>query len=242
MKGCGVVTVLRGRTCVVTGAGGGIGRAIGSALESAGATVVRSDRNDFLAADLASADGPHELAVAAAAGRVDVLVNCAGAGLYGPAAELDLVELQRIVALNLIAPIVLTRELLPAMLERGQGHIVNVASLVANVPKRDEAAYAATKAGIAGFTRSLREELRDTGVGVSLVLPAVVDTAFFAERGEPYRRRWPRPTSPERVAAAVLEVIEHDRAEVIVPRWLTIAARLYGATPGLYRTLARRFD
>jgi short-subunit dehydrogenase len=240
MRGCEVVTELRGRTCLVTGAGGGIGRAIASALEAAGATVVRSDRNAFLAADLATTEGPRELA--AAAGRVDVLVNCAGLGLYGPVTGLDLDDVARVTAVNLAAPIALTRELLPAMLERGEGHIVNIASLVAHVPKRDEAAYAATKAGLAGFTRSLREELRDTGVGVSLVSPAVVDTPFFAERGEPYRRRWPPPVSPERVAAAVVDAIEHNHAEVIVPRWLTIAVRLYGASPTLYRTLARRFD
>jgi short-subunit dehydrogenase len=228
---------LRGRICLVTGAGGGIGSAIARELEAAGAMVIRSDVGDF---DLATPDGPQQLA--AAAGRVDVLVNCAGAGLYGPASELDLADVTRITALNLLAPIALARELLPGMLERGEGHIVNVASLVAHVPKRDEAAYVATKAGLAGFTRSLREELRDTGVGVSLVSPAVVDTAFFAERGEPYRRRWPRPVSAERVAGATVDAIRNNRAEVIVPRWLTVAARLYGATPGLYRALGRRFD
>jgi short-subunit dehydrogenase len=234
------LTELRGRACLVTGAAGGIGGAVATALEAAGATVARSDRSEFLAFDLATPNGPRDLA--SAAGRIDVLVNCAGAGLYGSAAELDLADVQRIVALNLTAPITLTRELLPAMLERGEGHIVNIASLVAHVPKHDEAAYAATKAGLAGFTRSLREELRDTGVGASLVSPAVVDTPFFAERGEPYRRRWPRPVSPERVAAAVVDAIEHNHAEAIVPRWLTLAARLYGASPALYRTLARRFD
>jgi short-subunit dehydrogenase len=237
MRGSEVVTVLSGRTCLVTGAGGGIGGAIARELEAAGATVIRSDVGDF---DLATPDGPRRLA--AAAGRVDVLVNCAGAGLYGPVAELDLPGVARITALNLLAPIALTRELLPGMLERGEGHIVNIASLVAHVPKRDEAAYAATKAGLAGFTRSLREELRGTGVGVSLISPAVVDTPFFAGRGGPYRRRWPRPVSPDRVARATILAIRNDRAEVVVPRWLTVAARLYGATPGLYRTLARRFD
>lgn len=234
------LTDLRDKTCLVTGAAGGIGAAIVAELEARGATVIGSDRESLLAFDLTTPGGPR--ALAEAAGRVDVLVNCAGAGLYGPTAELDVSDLERVVALNLTAPILLTRELLPVMLERGEGHVVNIASLVAHVPKRCEAAYAATKAGLAGFTRSLREEVRDSGVGVSLVSPAVVETAFFAKRGEHYARRWPQPTSPEHVALATVDAIERNRAEVIVPRWLTVAARLYGAAPGTYRAFARRFD
>ncbi|HEY2327319.1 MAG TPA: SDR family NAD(P)-dependent oxidoreductase [Gaiellaceae bacterium] len=227
------MTSLRDRICLVTGAAGGIGAAIVVALRARGATVIASDLAEF---DLATPDSPR--ALAASVGRVDILVNCAGAGLYGTVAELDLAAVERIVALNLVAPIALTRELLPAMLERGEGHIVNIASLVAHVPKEREAAYAATKAGLAGFTRSLHEELRGSAVGVSLVSPAVVATEFFAERGAPYERRWPRPVAPERVARAVVAAIEHNKAELIVPRWLTIAARLYGGAPALYRALA----
>ena len=227
------MTQLRGRTCLVTGARGGIGAAIVAALQARGATVVGSDRDEV---DLTTPGGPGELAEAT--GHVDVLVNCAGAGLYGRVAELDRGDFDRIVALNLVAPIMLTRALLPGMLERGEGHIVNIASLVAHVPKESEAAYAATKAGLAGFTRSLREEVHANGVGVSLVSPAVVATRFFDERGAPYARRWPRPIAPERVAEATIGAIERNRAEVIVPRWLTIAARIYGGAPGVYRALA----
>ncbi|HEX5449426.1 MAG TPA: SDR family NAD(P)-dependent oxidoreductase [Gaiellaceae bacterium] len=227
------MTQLRGKTCLVTGAGGGIGAAIVGALEAGGAKVIGSDRDTL---DLTTPEGPR--ALAAAAGRVDVLVNCAGAGLYGPVAGLQRPDLDKLLALNLVAPIELTRELLPAMLERGEGHIVNVASLVAHVPKESEAAYAATKAGLAGFTRSLHEELRGSGVGVSLISPAVVATGFFAERGQPYARRWPRPIAPERVAEATVRAIERNRAEVIVPRWLTVAARIYGGAPSVYRALA----
>lgn len=217
----------------MTGARGGIGAAIVTALEARGASVIASDRDEV---DLATPDGPRVLA--ATAGHVDVLVNCAGAGLYGRVDDLDREALQKLIALNLVAPILLTRELLPAMLERGEGHVVNVASLVAHLPKELEAAYAATKAGLAGFTRSLHEELRESGVGVTLVSPAVVATRFFEERGEPYRRRWPKPISPDRVASATVHAIERNRAEVIVPGWLTIAVRLYGGAPGVYRALA----
>lgn len=227
------MTQLRDKTCLVTGAGGGIGAAIVALLESHGATVIGSDVDTI---DLATPDGPS--ALARAVSRVDVLVNCAGAGLYGSVADLERADLDRLVALNLVAPIALTRAFLPGMLERGVGHIVNIASLVAHVPKENEAAYAGTKAGLAGFTRSLHEELRGTGVGVSLVSPAVVATRFFDERGEPYTRRWPRSIPPQRVARATIEAIERNRADVIVPRWLTVAARIYGGAPSVYRALA----
>ena len=236
------MTRLDGRVCLVTGAGGGIGAATCSALAAKGATVLGTDRAGAeLDAALERGDE-----VARLAGDldqpVDVLVNCAGAGLVGPVAELDARAVERLVALNLTAPILLTRALLPRMLERRSGHVVNVASLVAHLPMRLEATYAATKAGLAGFTRSLRAELRGSGVGASLVSPAVVQTAFFARRGAPYTRRFPRPVPPERVAAAIVEAIEHDRAEVVVPRWLTVPVRLYGVAPGVYRALSRRVD
>jgi short-subunit dehydrogenase len=128
------------------------------------------------------------------------------------------------------------------MLERNSGHIVNVGSIVAHVGRRLEAPYAATKAALAVFSESLRAELRETRVGVSLVSPGVVETAFFARRGAPYDRRWPRPVPPERVAAAVVDAIRNDRAEVLVPAWLAVPARLHGAAPAVYRALARAFD
>lgn len=225
---------LRGRRCLVTGAAGGIGSACVVALRAAGADVLGVDKEYELPGDASR--------LAAEAGAVDVLVNCAGAGLFGPVSSVSLEDARRVLAVNLEAPVTLTRLLLPGMLERRSGHVVNIASLVAHVPKRLEAVYAASKSGLAGFTRSLHAELRGSGVGASLVSPAVVDTGFFDARGEPYARRWPRPVTPSRVADAVVDAIRHDRAEVVVPGWLTVAVRLYGAAPGLYRAVSARFD
>ena len=225
---------VRGRRCLVTGAAGGIGAACVAALRAAGADVLGVDREYELPGDVPR--------LAADARPVDVLVNCAGIGLHGPLSDGSADDARRVLAVNLEAPIALTRLLLPGMLERGSGHVVNVASLVAHLPKRFEVVYAASKSGLAGFTRSLRAELRDTGVGVSLVSPAVVDTGFFDARGEPYGRRWPRPVPPSRVADAVVDAVRRDRAEVVVPGWLTLAVRLHGAAPGLYRAASARFD
>jgi short-subunit dehydrogenase len=128
------------------------------------------------------------------------------------------------------------------MLRAGRGHIVNVASIVGFTGSREEAAYSATKAGLVGFSRSLRQELAGTGVCVSLIVPGVVDTPFFAARGKAYDRRWPHPLPADRVAAAIVAAILADRAEAFVPRWMRIAALLAGTAPRLYERLAVRFS
>jgi short-subunit dehydrogenase len=248
---------LAGSVCLVTGATSGIGRATARELARRGATLLVSGRDHAslaeiaaeidgtpLAIDLAEPEGATELAAAALAvhGRVDVLVNCAGVGMYGPLAELDNGELERLVRVNLLAPIELTRALLPAMLERRSGHLVNVGSIAGRVGRRHEAAYSATKAGLALFSESLGDELAGSGVSVTLITPGVVATAFFERRGVPYDRSRPRPVPAEAVASRIADALVSRPGEVVVPRWLRIPVRLHGALPALYRVLARRFD
>ncbi len=247
---------LEGRVALVTGASSGIGRALAERLAAAGATVLAAGRDaaalDALAgrsgarplvADLLDPGAAERLAALAleAAGRVDVLVNNAGAGWAGPFAAMDPAAAARLVGLNLLAPVRLTRALVPQMLARRSGQVVNVASIAGLVPAPAEAVYAATKAGLIGFSDSLRAELAPAGVGVLVVAPGVVDTPFFDRRGAPYARRWPRPIDPARVADATVAALRAGRAEVLTPAWLTVPARLHGALPGLYRRLAARF-
>jgi short-subunit dehydrogenase len=229
---------LRGAVCLVTGATAGIGRSTATALAAEGAEVVASGVEDL---DLTAPGAPALLAARALErhGRVDVLVNCAGAGSFGSVEDADTAGL---FALNAVAPIELAQALVPGMRERGRGHVVNVGSIVGHVGRPREAVYAATKAALAIFTESLRAELRDSGVGVSLVTPAAVATGFFEQRGAPYGRRRPALQPPERIAAAIVDAIRRDRAELIVPRWLGVAVRVHGAAPRLYRVVASRLD
>jgi short-subunit dehydrogenase len=226
---------LAGAVILVTGASSGIGRATAASLAARGARVTALGRDAERLAGVGERQIVHDLAGPPPndLGPVDVLVNNAGIG------ETD--DVQRLVAVNLVAPILLTQALLPGMLERGRGHVVNVASIAGFVGPRGEAAYAATKGGLIAFSESLRYELRGTGVGVTLVAPGVVATEFFERRGRPYGRRWPRPIAAERVAEAIADAIERERDEVFVPAWLGAVARLRGAAPGLFRTLTGRF-
>jgi short-subunit dehydrogenase len=179
--------------------------------------------------------------IAADVGDVDVLVNNAGIGWAGRFADMPSDASERLLAVDLLAPILLTRALLPGMLERRHGHVVNVASIVAHTGAKEEAVYAAAKAGLVAFSESLRQELAGTPVRVSVVTPGAIDTPFFARRGSPYGRRWPRPLPPERVADAVVRAIATGRAEVFVPGWMSLPARVRGAFPEIFRPLVDRF-
>jgi short-subunit dehydrogenase len=243
---------IAGATALVTGASSGIGRQVAARLAAAGAKVLVHGRDAVALAEVASATGGVPLAVdladagagerlAAAAGPVDILVNNAGIGWAGAFADMPEPAVASLIAVNLTAPIALTRALVPAMVARGAGHLMFVTSIAGRMGVAGEAVYAATKAGLDGFAESLRFELVGSGVGVGVVVPGVVDTAFFARRGEPYTRRSPRPIAADVVAEAVVRGIAGDRAERYTPGWLRLPVAVRGALPGVYRRLGARF-
>jgi short-subunit dehydrogenase len=247
---------IAGSVCLVTGATSGIGHATASALAEAGADVLVSGRDEgaleaiardigasALPCDLAEPEAGERLAAEALSlrDRVDVLVNCAGVGHFGAAADLDGDAIERLMRVNVTAPIELISALLPGMIARRMGHVVNLGSIIGHVGHRQEALYAASKAAIGIFSESLRAELKGTGVSVSLISPGAVDTPFFEHRGAPYERRWPAPVEPERIASAVVAALGGDRAVTFVPAWLSLAVRVRDLAPRLYRVLAGRF-
>jgi short-subunit dehydrogenase len=247
---------LAGKVAVVTGASHGIGHATVRALAARGATVVAAGLNDDALAKVAAEVGGSWLGVDVRDpahadelvkhtldrhGRLDVIVANAGIGHAGEVAGMTNERICDLVDINLRAPILLTRAALAPMLERQSGAIVFISSIAGEVLVPRESVYSATKAAVEAFAEPLREELRGSGVTVSTVAPGVVATRFFDVRGEPYERRFPRPVSPDVIAAAVVRAVEHGRRHQVVPRWLGIAPRVRGIAPALYRTLARRF-
>lgn len=244
--------VVRDAVCLVTGASSGIGRATAIALARRGARVVVTGRHEERLAEVARSCGGRWIAadleqrdeidrVVAAAGPVDLLVNNAGVAWAGPTATMEPEAIEHLVRVNVLAPALLVRAVLPSMLERGRGHVVNVASIAGHLGVRNEAVYAATKAALVTFTESLQQELHRTPVRVTLVSPGVIDTPLFERRGAPYGRRFPRPVGVERMARAIVEGIERDAALVLLPRWLALPIRLHGLAPSLYRRLAARW-
>jgi short-subunit dehydrogenase len=244
---------LRGAVALVTGASSGIGQALAVRLVASGARVFAAGRNEKglaalsgatpLVADLAEPSSPERLArqVLDAAGRVDLLVNNAGSGGVGPLAEQSPAALDQLLTVNLRAPIQLTRAVLPGMLEQGGGGLVFVTSIAGRLGVREEAVYAAAKAGLDMFAESLRFEVAGSGIGVTVVVPGVVDTPFFDRRGRPYHRRRPRPLPPARVADGSVGAIAADRAQVYLPAWLRVPVAVRAVVPAGYRWLAGRF-
>lgn len=247
---------LDGKVVLVTGASAGIGAAVAERLAASGAQVVVHGRDAERTAEVAARiDGvpvlgdlalpgvAAEVADAALAvhGRIDILVANAGLGWSGPFVEMRAEEIDRLVALDLLAPLQLVRCLLPAMVERGSGHIALVGSIAGRTAVAGEAVYAATKAALDVFAESLRLEIRGSGVSVSLTIPGVVDTGFFSARGRPYDRKRPRPLPAADVARALVDGIADDRAEIWIPGWLRVAPAVRALAPGLYRRLSARF-
>jgi short-subunit dehydrogenase len=241
---------------LITGASSGIGAATAAALAAAGARLVLTGRDPgrlaavaartggmAIPADLTDPDDAARLADEAVskAGRVDVLVSNAGTGWAGTIAELSAEKATELVSLNLLAPIQLARLLAPGMADRGRGQLVFVSSIAGATGVRNEAVYAAAKAGLNCFAESLSYELAGQGVGVSIVLPGVVDTPFFSRRGRRYDRRWPAPIPAERVAQAITDAVARDLGVVYVPGWMRFPAWLHGASPAAFRRLAGRF-
>ncbi|HET6502529.1 MAG TPA: SDR family NAD(P)-dependent oxidoreductase [Amycolatopsis sp.] len=245
---------LRGAVAVVTGASSGIGAATALRLHEAGARLVLHGRDTGRLAALAERTGGQALAadfadgaavrhaaeeIVQRYGQVDVLVNNAGVGWAGSFDSMTAEDVRRLIAVNLTAPIELTRLLLPVL--RSPGRIVFVTSIAGRTGVAGESVYAAVKAGLDAFAESLRFELAGTAVKVGVVVPGVVDTAFFARRGRPYQRSSPRPVPADRVALAVLRAVRDGRAEQYVPRWLRLPVAVRGLAPAVYRGLATRF-
>jgi short-subunit dehydrogenase len=239
----------------VTGATGGIGGAIARALHARGAQLVLTGRREeqlaalgtslgegrieLIALDLAERDGPARLAEAS--GAVDVLVANAALPASGRVEDFTPDAIDRALDVNLRAPMQLTRALLPGMLERGRGHIVLVSSLSGKVASVRSGIYSATKFGLRGFAAGLREDVEQSGIGVTVIFPGFVsDAGFFAESGVKLPP-WVGTRTPEQVAAAVVRGIEQERAELdVAPLGLRVGTRLAELAPVTAARIQRR--
>ncbi|HEY6198999.1 MAG TPA: SDR family oxidoreductase [Candidatus Binatia bacterium] len=215
---------MKGKIAIVTGAGRGIGRAIALALGEAGARVALAARSEgeirSVAQEIRGKDGD-ALAIAADLtrddeierlvkqtvkewGAVDILVNNAGWGKTATVVDSRVEDWDRTLQINLRAPMVLTRLVLPGMIAKKSGAVVNIGSISSKAGTANTSAYSASKFGMLGFTQSLFEEVREYGVKVSIILPGFVDTPLI-----PLNKRLDRGKmiQPRDIAGAVMYVL-----------------------------------
>ena len=257
---------LTGRTALITGASRGLGVYIARALANEGMNLVLAARTlenlETLAGEL-SQSGVEVLPVATDVtdqaaleslvgaadtrfGGVDVLVNNAGTLVLFPFHKLGITDMERAIRLNLVSAMILTRLILPGMIKRGHGHVVNMSSIAGKWGPPFDQVYAVTKAGLIGFTESLRAEYRGTGVSASVICPGYVEEAgMYAvgrEKMDAVAPAWVGRARPGPVARAVVKAIQKDRPEIIVntppARLATVATAM---SPSVAQWVIRRF-
>jgi 2-hydroxycyclohexanecarboxyl-CoA dehydrogenase len=253
-----------GARVVITGAGSGIGAATAQRFASAGAEVVAVDIDPASAGDtaercggtsyqcdVADADAVRELAatVQRDLGPVDVLVNNAGVGVGGAFLETSVEDWDWLRSINLDGVAYGCYAFGPAMIERGRGHVVNVASGAAYIPNRSMAAYCATKSAVFSFSQCLRADWAGSGVGVSAICPGVINTPIashsrmygrLAGQQERIVRAFRFGHSPDLVGKAIVRAVQRNQAIVPVGLESALAYRVLRFAPGSVQGLFAR--
>ena len=256
------MSIWREKVVVVTGAGSGIGRALALCLGQRGARMVLVGRRQGvlaeLAADIEAAGGQPALRLAGdvgdwgqvaslrdrvleCCGGVDVLVNNAGRGAYGPFATADIATYDEMLQTNLHGVVYCARAFLPPMLARGRGRLVFVSSIVGELPSPAHAVYSASKFAVSGLAESLDYELAPQGIAVHLVEPGLVRTEFAARAGMPGKRfeQMPSKSSAE-VALAIVRGVETGQRKIVPDAKAHLAIKLRRHFPRLARAIFKR--
>lgn len=233
---------IKDKVVIITGASSGIGKVTAKYLADLGGIIVLASRDKekltevaktlprtlVVPTDVTRTDDIRRLVAETIAkfGRVDILLNCAAQAMFAPVSTIAIPEYRKIVELNVIAPLALMQEVIPAMRTQGGGTIINISSQASKKFIPNIAGYASTKYALNALSQTARLELAKDNITVSVILPGIVDTDFgkHTESPEPDALRHapdgsllPHVIAPEKVAAKIAELIRSGDAELDLP-------------------------
>ena len=251
----------RDRVILITGASNGIGRRLAIDLAGKGALVVGCGRSQERLQQLlkemrltspastvfvCDVSDPAQVTAMigktlADFGRIDILINNAGIGMRQPFAEMSVETAAEIMRTNYLGTVYCTHEVLPSMIARGSGQIVNISSGAGKIGTLNMAGYCASKFAVNGLSESLYHELKPLGIHVSVVCPGPVRTEFNRSFANTQPKSPPSlMMTPEAVSRAVIRVIETKKFELVTPGWLALICWFKRIMPNLFRVVFHR--
>jgi len=249
------------KVALITGASSGIGRRLAIDLAARGATVVGCGRSrerleetaDAMrraspssavhVCDVSDAEQVKEMVrkILTAHGRIDILINNAGFGLYQSFADSSPESIEGVLRTNILGAIYCAKEVLPSMIAAGSGHIVNISSVAGKIATPNMAAYCSSKFALIGLSESLYHELRPLGIHVSVICPGPVRTKMSLLIEQMASGIWIPEfliLKTEEVSRAVIRAIEKRKFQIVMPFWLALACLFNGLLPSLFRVVS----
>ena len=247
---------LKNKVVFITGASTGVGLELAKQLVEQGAKIILTARNeeklekarvatgisDSYLLDVRSSVQIDEVItkVIQKYGKIDYLINNAGFGIFNEVVSMEMEEVEELMDVNYFGVVRCTKAVLPYMLERNEGHIINIASVAGKIASAKAAAYSASKSAVIGFSNGLRAELKSSNVYVSVINPGPIDTPFF-NRADPtgsYVKNvnW-FMLDPEKVAYQIIKVMMNKKMEINLPLLAGIGIKLFHLFPKTFDLL-----